>query len=618
MAEERDKAEIAIVGGGIAGLFCAYVLRKKRKSVRLFEATKRLGGRIRTIRLDKDNNPIDPGTDLLEKLEFHAEFGAMRFDTKRHPLLGALLKHLGFSESDDAGHLKLETFPTYSSPPSSHDPQYELGPFEKDRDPYQLLQIACMRIMSTLTLKGTYSDIFDKKKNDLIRDVSLAAGLGEDPLRAFLIFADSLVEDDFWLIQRHGHVPLMPRSHENSSETVPLFTVGFWNLLSAHLSHDSLNKLRDIGTFFHLIPENPNAAEWLTWWLRGFAISDNLKTVKGGMETITETLYQEIEDGGKCSGIIQSGHRVIKLLQVEGGIRLKLQTTGNCGGEPTEEKKGPYSKVILALPKSPLEKLILRSAGIFKKPQHELETLLDSSYGFPLVKVFFVVKNRWWEEENRTNKYATRVPTRELHFMKGKTNGSKQGLIMIYADRPTSAFWGNFVLSGPHEDVGWGLTEDLTDEAERFTKEYLQRDRMEHKLVRYLNENDVPDFRKEDIAWVGIRDWGRDPYGGGNHAWRPKRRYWHAMKELASLELRNPESGNLVCICGEAYSDYHGFIEGALRSAVYALSKILEPEVDAPDLQWLDMIDSDPDAAYKKDLRNWIKRLNSDPDRGVY
>jgi hypothetical protein len=47
--------------------------------------------------------------------------------------------------------------------------------------------------------------------------------------------------------------------------------------------------------------------------------------------------------------------------------------------------------------------------------EKKLPGLLDSAFGFPMVKLFVVVKNRWWEEANRANRYATRVPTRELH-----------------------------------------------------------------------------------------------------------------------------------------------------------------------------------------------------------
>jgi predicted NAD/FAD-binding protein len=66
--------KIAIVGGGIAGLFCAYILARKNKEVFLFEASGRYGGRINTIRLNKQNKRIEGKWDP-EELEFFAEFG---------------------------------------------------------------------------------------------------------------------------------------------------------------------------------------------------------------------------------------------------------------------------------------------------------------------------------------------------------------------------------------------------------------------------------------------------------------------------------------------------------------------------------------------------------------
>lgn len=80
---------IAIVGGGIAGLFCAYVLGQRGKKVTLFEATGRLGGRIRTIRLNKYAEEMNPQQLSREALEFYVEFGPMRIELDKQPLLAA-------------------------------------------------------------------------------------------------------------------------------------------------------------------------------------------------------------------------------------------------------------------------------------------------------------------------------------------------------------------------------------------------------------------------------------------------------------------------------------------------------------------------------------------------
>ena len=76
---------------------------------------------------------------------------------------------------------------------------------------------------------------------------------------------------------------------------IPLHTMGFWNLMAAYLSHNAMTKVRDLGAFYHLIPENPNAGEWLAWWVRQISISGHLEGVFGGMQSVTEKLTDAME-----------------------------------------------------------------------------------------------------------------------------------------------------------------------------------------------------------------------------------------------------------------------------------------------------------------------------------
>ena len=97
----------------------------------------------------------------------------------------------------------------------------------------------------------------------------------------------------------------------------------------------------------------------------------------------------------------------------------------------------------------------------------------------------------------------------------------------------------------------------------------------------------MPNLTAEDIVWWGIRDWGREPYGGANHAWRPERKYWVVMARLAEIAASRDRKPT-IHICGEAFSDYHGFMEGSLRSAVYILHRILKNDPGKTNLEWLD------------------------------
>src|SRR5262249_38985363 len=55
-------------------------------------------------------------------------------------------------------------------------------------------------------------------------------------------------------------------------------------------------------------------------------------------------------------------------------------------------------------------------------------------------------------------------------------------------------------------------------------------------------------------------DWSRDPYGAGWHAWSPS-----VDSAAARTEIRSPAKA--LYICGEAYAERHGWVEGALNSA---------------------------------------------------
>jgi hypothetical protein len=601
---EEPSEDIAIVGGGIAGLFCAYILAQHNKSVWLFEASKRLGGRIRTLRLDKDNKELHSSTWKKATLEFYAEFGPMRIELEVQLLLKALLTELGItdkpakSQTTDEPYLK--PFPAYSSPTSAHDPQYELRPDETGKAPLELLRMALLKIIARLEVSP--NSAFGRKQQALLNRITAATAFHEpaDPL--FTEWMKRLGPDDYLEIQIHGQI-----------DEVPLYTMGFWNLISDHLSQDAVTKLRDLGTFYHLLPENPNAAEWLVWWLMGFATSEQMQGVFGGMECIVDRLIGKLAQKQlRLGNGLFINCRVTELVKAKGKLKLVFDKDKSPKGEGDSTKLAgrTYDRVILALPKSPLEKIVQKNKDAFQ-PESEIEGLLDSAFGFPMVKMFVVVKKRWWEED-RPNLYATRVPTRELYYWKGLAKDSTQGLIMAYTDRPASSFWANYVPPGEQLDAarpeGGPLTADL-------------QKRLTTKVVQYLKENNAPGITAEDIVWYGIRDWGREPYAGANHAWRPERKYWVVMRRLADISGSAAGAGlPSIHICGEAYSDYHGFMEGSLRSAVYALHRILDrgKRGKFKPLTWLHEENSGKKAAglrvnrkYLESLRSWAKTLDA-------
>jgi hypothetical protein len=112
----------------------------------------------------------------------------------------------------------------------------------------------------------------------------------------------------------------------------------------------------------------------------------------------------------------------------------------------------------------------------------------------------------------------------------------------------------------------------------------------------------------DSVSAIGV-----EPYGGANHAWRPERKYWVVMRRLADIRAAGKDMPS-IHVCGEAYSDYHGFMEGSLRSAVYALHRILDEESNgnyAIGLSWLEGAKIDVESKYLGELNAWVAQLDA-------
>jgi len=213
--------------------------------------------------------------------------------------------------------------------------------------------------------------------------------------------------------------------------------------------------------------------------------------------------------------------------------------------------------VVLALPRSPLMQLRPML------PSH-IRELVDSVIPIPLVKCFFVNENPWWDESTPTQKRASSTPAREIHYDFNKEGGIRRGIVMVYGEPPSMHYWTPFVQQRNH------LKAELNQD-QRLIEGYL----------RYLRANpdnmDTEEMKAEAelISSFGIRDWSREPFEAGCHIWKAGLRVEEAIKELTAFSLNGGSSSNKnIHICGEAYSDFQGFIEGGLRTALQVIRHI--------------------------------------------
>ncbi|MEK8032932.1 FAD-dependent oxidoreductase [Ideonella sp. DXS29W] len=468
---------------------------------------------------------------------FIAEMGPMRFEPTLQPRFASLCAELGVGLVPFSG----------PSADATVAPDEELPPEEQGLNSLQLLQRGIMLIM----------------------------GRAQDD-QAWI---DSLTEDDYMRLRKHAQL-----------HGQPLWAMGFWNALSAQgiLSHRALVKLRDTGTFYHMIPENLNAIEWIIWWLRALkTVGRELASIEGGSARLTEEMLSGLRRHPNVT--LAGGHTLLGFRPVGlGSTTLLLDVRTQSGVTQLRAER-----LVLALPRLPLVKL----ASCL--PRH-IEEQLDSVNGFPMLKVFLVSNAPWWDYDQPPQQHAHCMPTREVHYFRRPREDDRDGhgMVLLYMDRPSTEFWRHYVTDTQRHDraevdqnarivdafalfIARDVKRALEATAAQAEADAAAGDPIinltdqARRMFEHMSLEEAAAHVRQSIITYGIRDWARAPYGAANHGWQPGVRSWKVMEAFKAFDFGS--GARNVHIVGEAYSDYQGFIEGSLNSAEMALRTIPFP-----------------------------------------
>jgi hypothetical protein len=339
---------------------------------------------------------------------------------------------------------------------------------------------------------------------------------------------------------------------------------GFWNLLALSLSREGYMFAQQSGGYDTTML-NWNAADTIVLNF-DFAPTVTFHAVVQGYERVPAMVCELFQAAG---GALAMETRLASFDEAklpDGTDGVKLVFDGET--EPVFARS-----LILAMPRRSLE-LLGQTGAVLGAENGDVHELIRSVTPIPLFKIFVCYHAPWWTSFGVTQgRSVTDLPIRQCYYW--GTEGQQPGgdpanlnsaLMATYDDTLNVSFWGGLrdtTKQAPYETrpnrhvdphPGSPAWDDFKAPAP-----------MVDEIQRQLKEMHGARFAPAPYA-AAYKDWGEDPYGGGVNFWNIHAKSWEVIPRIAKPKEEVP-----VYICGEAYSNGQGWVEGALETAELVL-----------------------------------------------
>ncbi len=546
--QDNQEMDVAIIGGGAAGLYSAYRLLNdsstQKLKVNIFESSHRIGGRLESTQL--------PGMNVV------GELGGMRYMSSQK-IVSTLIEKIFARQYG----LKPNDFQMGS--PCNH--LFYLRKQHFVAESFRAAKLAGKKFKTKYPLSSKFhglspSEIF----NHIIANVLEKYGYH---------LADILAAEQprkMWAEVKQKTRYLFDGPYQN----LYLYEIGFWNLIKDQTDEACYEFLTDAGGYYSNTI-NWNAAEAFPYMVGDFSDkSIRYKTIDGGFDQIATCLADAVI---KLNGEIRTQNQLVNFnvnTDKASKKRYQLQMYNHA-------KKQRYQvfadHIILALPKRALEKLDQNNFFFDELNNPKLHQDLNQIIPQPAYKILLGFESPWWINSLNAHygESITDLPMRQCYYFGTDPENGHSLMLASYNDMRASTFWSALEQDAPYEGKATCFIEQKDLDGIQQTK---ATQTMVAELMKQLKELHGDVIGEIPTPYVAIyKDWSADPYGGGYHAWKPHCQTWKVMPAI-----RKAYEAHQVYISGEAYSDQQGWVEGALCVSEHILQTHFK--LKAPD--WLD------------------------------
>lgn len=503
-----NDVDVAVIGGGISGVYSAWRIKSQTAySVALFERDKRIGGRLLSIEAPGAPNMI-------------AELGAMRILPAVQPKIRNLITVLNDTRVNGDIEIELYDFPVDQPENIAFLRGKHLRVLDFTRHPEQVPYH-----LNFLEYGNTPGKILVEAIEQIVPGIT-ASGLNDYSRRAM--------------------------ARKAGFDDKPLHEQGFWNVLMRVISGEAYLLGVDAGGYQSTLM-NWNAANAIPWFLADFGIDPHYQGFKCGFQEVPNTIAKRFQ---RQSGRLELGMEAKSITIDEGRFVISFV-------DETVRAK----RVILAMPRRALE-LLAEHSPILCSPQ--VLANIRSVTPRPLFKLFTTYANPWWRaagcpidgrfRDLSVGRSVTDLPIRQTYYWtnrEGQPMTKGRAMLMAsYDDGSNIGYWDGFPRG---KDLFKG---EASAKQHPEWCDHAPPARLVDEVARQLGILHGLSYtpRVIDAAYM---DWSQDPFGGGWNAWNIG-----VKSEEVSRNMVQPLGKDVpLYVCGEAYSESQGWVEGALLSA---------------------------------------------------